>query len=173
MAALGRQFSKFGRSVVSEQTQAGDCVLSQNIAKPMLFLGFGSFFGSGGSKLEKLQQPMAESAQDTFQIRLRELRRLQTRKKEAQGCPKSCHDCFPRSRGHGRDGFWLPWGRQFSKFGGNMVSKTDPSWRLCAEPKLSKTYAFPGFWQLFCFWRVGNSRNCSNRWLKELKTRPK
>ena len=33
-----------------KQAQAGDCVLSQNIAKPMLFLGFGSFFGCGGSE---------------------------------------------------------------------------------------------------------------------------
>ena len=27
-----------------KQSQTGDCVLSQNIAKPMLFLGFGSLF---------------------------------------------------------------------------------------------------------------------------------
>ena len=37
-----------------KQTQAGDCVLSQNIAKPMLFLGFGSFFGSGGSETREI-----------------------------------------------------------------------------------------------------------------------
>ena len=30
-----------------------------------------------------------------------------------------------------------------------MVSKTEPNWRLCAEPKHSKTYAFPRFWQSF------------------------
>ena len=54
LAALGMQLSKFGRSVVSKQTQAGDCVLSQNIAKPMLFLGFGSFFGSGGSETREI-----------------------------------------------------------------------------------------------------------------------
>ena len=33
-----------------KQLQAGDCVLSQNIAKPVLFLGFGSFFGCGESE---------------------------------------------------------------------------------------------------------------------------
>ena len=37
-----------------KQTQAGDCVLSQNIAKPMLFLSFGSFFGSGGSETREI-----------------------------------------------------------------------------------------------------------------------
>ena len=37
-----------------KQTQAGDCVLSQNIAKPMLFLGFGSFIGSGGSETREI-----------------------------------------------------------------------------------------------------------------------
>ena len=30
-----------------KQTQAGDCVLSQNIVKPMFFLGFGSLFQFG------------------------------------------------------------------------------------------------------------------------------
>ena len=30
-----------------------------------------------------------------------------------------------------------------------MVSKTEPNWRLCAEPKHSKSYAFPRFWQSF------------------------
>ena len=30
-----------------------------------------------------------------------------------------------------------------------MVSKTDPSWRLCAEPKHGKTCAFIRFWVVF------------------------
>ena len=52
-----------------------------------------------GRKLEKLQQPMAERAEDTFQIRLGELRKLQTRQKAGSGLPKELLRLLPKVTG--------------------------------------------------------------------------
>ena len=50
-----------------------------------------------GRKIEKLQQPMAERAGDTFEIRLRELRRLQKRQKGGSGLPKELPRLLPKA----------------------------------------------------------------------------
>ena len=46
-------------------------------------------------KIEKLQQPVAERAEDTFQMRLGELRKLQTRQKGGSGLPKELPRLLP------------------------------------------------------------------------------
>ena len=49
-----------------------------------------------GRKIEKLQQTTAERAEDTFQMRLRELRRLQTRQKGGSGLPRELPRLSPK-----------------------------------------------------------------------------
>ena len=54
LGAIGRlgedNYTNLEATWSPKQPQAGDCVLSQNIAKLMLFPGFGSFFSSGESE---------------------------------------------------------------------------------------------------------------------------
>ena len=50
VALGGRNSLNLEATWFPKQFQAGDCALSQNIAKLVPFLGFGSFFGSGGSE---------------------------------------------------------------------------------------------------------------------------
>ena len=49
-----------------------------------------------GRKIKKLQQTTAERAEDTFQMRLRELRRLQIRQKGGSGLPKELPRLSPK-----------------------------------------------------------------------------
>ena len=153
-----------------KQTQAGDCVLSQNTAKPMRFLGFGYMLwlwriGESRNCSKRLLNDLktrpkyfkrAEKAPDSAKRRLRAAQRAATIVSQDH-------------KGHQRDGFWPPWGRQLSKFGGNMVSKTDRSCRL--YPRTNNiAKLFFCFGSLFWLWGVGNSRNCSKRRLNDLKT---
>ena len=48
-------------------------------------------------KIETLQQPVAERAEDTFQMRLGELRKLQTRQKAGSGLPKELPISSPQA----------------------------------------------------------------------------
>ena len=127
-----------------------------------------------GRKNEKLQQHMAERAGDTFEIRLRELRRLQTSQKGGSGLPKELQRLPPKvTRDIG--------GTAFGRLGGgnypNLEATWSPKQTQAGDCVLSQNIAKPmlvrRFWQLFCLWRVGKPRNCSNRWLKELETRSK
>ena len=98
MAALGEAIIQIWRQHSLQNRPKLEIVLIQNIAKPMLFLSFGSFFTCGGRKTEKLQQPMAERerAGDTLEMRLRELRRLQTRQKGGSGLLKELPRLLPK-----------------------------------------------------------------------------
>ena len=72
-----------------KQSQTGDCVLSQKHSKTfVLFRFWGSFSVLEGQKIETLQQAAAERSGDAFKMRLRELRRFQTRQKGGSGLPK-------------------------------------------------------------------------------------
>ena len=142
--------------------------------KHKYFSGFYKLFWFWGlGKLRNCSNRCAKELKTTFQMRLGELRTLQTRQKGGSGRPNELPSLLPKATVD-------IGGAAFGRLGEAIIQiwtqrgfQTDPSWRLCAEPKHSKTYVFPRFWQLFWFWRVGNSRNCSNRWLKELKTRHK
>ena len=57
-AAFGRlgggNYPNLNATRFPNRPKLGDCVLSQNIAKPMLFLGFGSFFAFRGSETREI-----------------------------------------------------------------------------------------------------------------------
>ena len=62
----------------------------------MYFLVFSNLLVLGVKKIEKLQQTTAERAENTFKMRLGELRRLQTRQKGGSGLPRELPRLFPK-----------------------------------------------------------------------------
>ena len=133
-----------------------------------------SFLVLEGREIKKLQQTTAERAEDTFQMRLRELRRLQTRQKGGSGLPKELPRLSPKVT---RDISGTAFGRLGRGNYPNLEATWSPKQTQAGDCVLSQNIAKPmlflGFGSLFWFWRVNKSRNSSTRWLKELKTRSK
>ena len=127
-----------------------------------------------GRKIERLQKPMAERAEDTFQVRLRELRSLQTRQKGGSGLLKELPRSSPKVM---RDISGTAFGRLRGGNYPNLEATWSPKQAQAGDCVLSQNIAklklFLGFGSLFQFGRVGKLRNRSNRLLKDLKTRSK
>ena len=97
----GRKFTKFGCKTMPKTDPSWRLCAQTNPAKTDLFLGFSNLLVLGIRKIEKLQQAVFERAENMFNMRLGELRRLQIRENGGPGLPKE----LPRLR---RDGFWPP-----------------------------------------------------------------
>ena len=125
-------------------------------------------------KIEKLQQPVAERAEDAFQMRLGELRKLQTRQKAGSGLPKELPRLLPKvTRDIGGTAFGHLEGGNSPNLEATWSPKQTQAGDCVLSQNIAKPMLFLGFGSLFWFWRVNRSRNSSTRWLKELKTRSK
>ena len=133
-----------------------------------------SFLVLEGRKIKKLQQLIAERAEDTFQMRLGELRRLQTRQNGGSGLPRELPRLSPRvTMDIGGTAFGRPRGGSYPNLDETWSPKQTQLEIVCRAKNIAKPMRFLGFGSLFWFWRVGRSRNCSKRLLNELKTRSK
>ena len=83
-------------------------------------------------KIEKLQQSVAERAEDTFQMRLGELRKLQTRQKAGSGLPKELPRLLPKATVD-------MGGVAFGRLGGGNHPNLDAAW-FPNSPKLEIVY---------------------------------
>ena len=137
----------------------------------MYSLGFSNLLVLGVKKI--VRQAASERAEDMFKMRLGELRRLQTRQNGGSGLPKELPRLSPKvTMDIGGTSFGRLRGGSYPNLEATWSPKQTQAGDCVLSPDIAKPRLFLGFGSLFWFWRVGQSRNCSNRLLNELKRRP-
>ena len=138
-------------------TQAGDCVLRETFKKKY-FSGFCNLFWFRGlGKLQNCSNRWLKRAADTFQIRLRELRRLQTRQKGGSGLPKELPRLLPKATVDiGGAAFGRLWGGNYP----NLDATWSPKQTRAGDCVLSQNIAKPMFVLVFIsLFASGGSKN--------------
>ena len=133
-------------------------MLSQKHSKTYAFIRFWVvFLVLEGRKIKKLQQTTAERAEDTFQMRFRELRRLQTRQKGGSGLPRELPRLSPKvTTDIGETVFGRLRGGSYPNFEETWSPKQSQTGDCVLSQNIAKPVLFPGFGSLFWFWRVKN-----------------
>ena len=136
----GEDHPNLDARLCQKPAQAGDCAPS----KRKYFPGFYKLFWFWGlGKLRNCSNRWAKELKTTFQMRLGELRRLQTRRKGCSGRPNELPSLLPKVTVDIGGAAFGRLGKAIIQIWTQRGSQANSSWRLSAEPKHRNTYAFP------------------------------